>query len=273
MSWGFVAGRSYPLSEMVRRFGGNKQSGIIPSKIEKVVILISDPKNRRIYDNRWRDGGLFDYFGQGRNGPMEWTANNRAVRDHFAEGRSLLFFETDGKLKRFVGEFILNGYRQEQTLGEDKQPRKAIIFELQPVATIEDEGFAEPTPPTLPLKELRMRAYEAANETAGKKGGARTVYFRSQDIHRYVLARAKHHCEASNCGKPGPFERKGGGLYLEAHHTLRRCDAGPDAPTHVIALCPACHRRVHFGVDGETYNLQLVEDLKVIEEMAEAAVA
>jgi 5-methylcytosine-specific restriction protein A len=42
-------------------------------------------------------------------------------------------------------------------------------------------------------------------------------------------------------------------------------DGGPDDYHHVIALCPTCHRRVHHGADGESYNIGLQVKLKVLE--------
>jgi hypothetical protein len=41
--------------------------------------------------------------------------------------------------------------------------------------------------------------------------------------------------------------------------------AGPDDYHHVIALCPTCHRRVHHGQDGDSYNDSLSVKLRVLE--------
>jgi 5-methylcytosine-specific restriction protein A len=67
------------------------------------------------------------------------------------------------------------------------------------------------------------------------------------------------------CNAPAPFQRLDGTPYLEPHHLRRLSDGGPDHPAHVIALCPNCHRRVHAGVDGKTYNAQLNSTMTVIE--------
>ena len=84
----------------------------------------------------------------------------------------------------------------------------------------------------------------------------RTVYERSRDVRDYVLARAGNDCES--CQSPAPFTRKDGSPYLEPHHIRRLSDGGLDHPAFVIALCPNCHRRVHAGADGETYNAALL---------------
>ena len=90
-----------------------------------------------------------------------------------------------------------------------------------------------------------------------------TIYQRSRDIRNYVLARAIGHCEG--CKSPAPFTRKDGTPYLEPHHIRRVSDGGPDDPAFVVALCPNCHRRVHAGADGETYNAHLLEEMTTIE--------
>jgi 5-methylcytosine-specific restriction protein A len=92
------------------------------------------------------------------------------------------------------------------------------------------------------------------------------VYYRSEAVKKYVLTRANGICEG--CGCNAPFLNRKRRPYLEPHHTTRRADGGPDAPAHVIALCPTCHRRVHHGLDGGTFNVGLIERLEGIEAAA-----
>ncbi|MFC3208118.1 HNH endonuclease [Aquamicrobium soli] len=269
MTWGFIKGQTYRLDSMVERFGGNKQSGIIPSVREPVVLLIDQPKSKKVYKNRWRDDGIFEMYAQGRIGPQTWTSNNKAVRDHFADGRALLVFQTDGKKKSFLGEFMLIGIQDRMDYDESAPPqlRSVFVFELQPVESSTPEYPIEEGESGAGLDDLRKRAYEAAETMKDPRNGTRTIYYRSVDVHRYVLARADGRCESSVCRKAGPFISKSSNLpYLEAHHTIRRCDAGPDSPRYVIAICPNCHRRVHFGADGIQYNKGLIADAEAIEE-------
>jgi 5-methylcytosine-specific restriction protein A len=35
--------------------------------------------------------------------------------------------------------------------------------------------------------------------------------------------------------------------FLECHHIQRLADNGEDGPTNTVALCPNCHRRMHFA--------------------------
>ena len=39
--------------------------------------------------------------------------------------------------------------------------------------------------------------------------------------------------------------------YLELHHLVRLADGGSDTPENAVALCPNCHRKLHYGRDKE----------------------
>lgn len=67
------------------------------------------------------------------------------------------------------------------------------------------------------------------------------------------------------CDAAAPFVARDGQPYLEPHHTRRLTDGGPDDFHHVIALCPTCHKRVHHGADGTTYNDHLKKTLGRLE--------
>lgn len=71
-------------------------------------------------------------------------------------------------------------------------------------------------------------------------------YARNPDVIAEVLFRANGRCE--KCANPAPFERRSNGSpYLEVHHTIQLANGGPDIVDNAIALCPNCHRQVHFG--------------------------
>jgi 5-methylcytosine-specific restriction enzyme A len=115
----------------------------------------------------------------------------------------------------------------------------------------------------MPLDDLRARSARGLGEPPTSTVAKRSVYQRSSDLKVYVLRRANGTCEG--CEQPAPFLTVAGHPYLEPHHTRRLSDGGPDDYHHVIALCPTCHRRVHHGADGETYNNDLIARLATIE--------
>ena len=153
---------------------------------------------------------------------------------------------------------------------KEKNIRKAIVFDLVPVATaapFKEDAFQGPPRTALPsLVDLRGLAYAAAagNKVSERTGDTKLSWYeRSGAVKSYVLARAAGVCEA--CQQPAPFNKRDGSPYLEPHHTKRLADEGPDHPAWVGSICPNCHRRIHSGEDGEEWNKQLQKRLKALE--------
>jgi len=61
-----------------------------------------------------------------------------------------------------------------------------------------------------------------------------------------ALDRANGCCE--RCKNPAPFMKAtDGSPYLEVHHLTPLSQGGEDSLNNVVALCPNCHRELHFG--------------------------
>ncbi|WP_321951641.1 HNH endonuclease [Burkholderia cenocepacia] len=72
------------------------------------------------------------------------------------------------------------------------------------------------------------------------------AYIRNPDVVAEVLIRAKGACE--RCAKPAPFIRRSDCTpYLEVHHRVQLSAGGEDVVENAIALCPNCHRELHYG--------------------------
>lgn len=72
------------------------------------------------------------------------------------------------------------------------------------------------------------------------------AFKRNADVIAEVLIRAEGNCE--KCGKEAPFKRVSDGTpYLEVHHIKRLADGGEDTVKNAMAVCPNCHRELHFG--------------------------
>ena len=73
-----------------------------------------------------------------------------------------------------------------------------------------------------------------------------TIYKRNPDVVAEVLFQAEGEC--GECKEDAPFIRASDKTpYLEVHHTVRLADGGDDTVANAVALCPNCHRRLHFG--------------------------
>lgn len=69
---------------------------------------------------------------------------------------------------------------------------------------------------------------------------------RNPDVVAEVLLRANGKCE--KCKNDAPFIRKSDNTpYLEVHHKLSLSEGGEDTVGNCIAVCPNCHRKLHYG--------------------------
>lgn len=88
--------------------------------------------------------------------------------------------------------------------------------------------------------ESRRSVYPDAYEVTTR------AYLRNADVIAEVQIRANGICE--KCGNEAPFKRASDGTpYLEVHHIIRLADGGEDTVENTIAVCPNCHRQLHFG--------------------------
>ncbi len=100
--------------------------------------------------------------------------------------------------------------------------------------------------------EERKRRLESRTELVPETFETKTrVFKRNPDVIAEVLVRADGACE--KCKSPAPFIRASNGTpYLEVHHRIRLADGGEDTVDNAIAVCPNCHRELHFGLVAET---------------------
>jgi 5-methylcytosine-specific restriction protein A len=72
------------------------------------------------------------------------------------------------------------------------------------------------------------------------------AFRRNADVIAVVSKRANGICE--ECHSPAPFHRASNDTpYLEVHHRIMLSAGGEDTVANALALCPNCHRKLHFG--------------------------
>lgn len=281
----FKVGQTYQRrTEITGRFGGSGQSGIAPSARVPAVFLFTGESGEQFgYTDRIDQSGVIHYTGEGQKGKMEMTRGNAAIANHARDGRALHAFRATGKGKPciYLGEFCYGSHFEEEGPDKDGKQRTVIVFRLVPVAStlgLELSDTAENLDieaggavTTGSLDELRKKAIRSSSEqlpSEDPKAALRTVYRRSADVKAYVLMRAEGVCEL--CFEPAPFVRRNIGTpYLEPHHINRLSDGGLDHPKYVAAICPNCHRHIHFGVDGSELNDKLRSYVASIEDEME----
>ncbi|MES0488701.1 MAG: HNH endonuclease signature motif containing protein [Leptospirales bacterium] len=96
-------------------------------------------------------------------------------------------------------------------------------------------------------KEERQKILSTSNKTPQVRAIVANVYERNPYVVAEILERASGKCE--RCDSSAPFARKkDNSPYLEVHHKVRLADGGEDTVQNATALCPNCHRELHFGV-------------------------
>jgi 5-methylcytosine-specific restriction protein A len=151
------------------------------------------------------------------------SACKQHLRYYGRKGRSKL-----PSLRALVAEFG-------STLGAEGQEAQSEDFYDQVRRSIAD-GHAS-----------RQRRLEKALAFPEFEFRTTRFFARNPDVAAEVLVRANGVCERCNC--EAPFVRsKDGSPYLEVHHTGRLADGGEDTVQNAMALCPNCHRELHFGM-------------------------
>lgn len=254
----FIKGKVYVRRDIHDQFGGQEQGGIsTPADHDLVIIFTGEQGEEYGYQDGWTNDGVFMYTGEGQIGDMDFIRGNRAIRYHIDAGEDLHLFEyVDQGLVRYLSQMFCIGYQRSTAPDREGDNRSVIIFELVPIDAFEESDiYEELAQDTLP--ELRMRAIEQTQEEQPPRQNLQQAYYRSAAIKAYALARAVGSCEAR--GNEAPFITSRGRPYLEVHHIRRISDGGPDHPEWVAAICPNCHKRVHFSIDGEEYNSHIRE--------------
>jgi predicted HNH restriction endonuclease len=124
---------------------------------------------------------------------------------------------------------------QEVDFLNNSSPSEESDFEKEIVKSIKDNPV------------LRKNRLNLASKIPEKIQITTAGFKRNPDVVAEVLLRANGVCE--KCNKNAPFIRKKDNtLYLEVHHKIMLSDGGEDSVKNAIAICPNCHRELHFGV-------------------------
>ncbi|MFC0036803.1 hypothetical protein [Actinomadura rayongensis] len=174
-------------AEMMERFGGGPQGGIVPSATTPNVLIYSDPASgeQSGYFDGWlaeedeSGGRIFEYTGHGEEDQtFEGTkgSGNRAILHHVNDKRALLVFKAAGKARdyphlgvartsgtkaqRYVGKFQLDPkqpYVVRQAPNRHNVMRRVIVFRMRPVEDL-PLNAADVIPPADTTKSIPVPA-------------------------------------------------------------------------------------------------------------------
>jgi predicted HNH restriction endonuclease len=94
-------------------------------------------------------------------------------------------------------------------------------------------------------QDILQKAREAKGKPPKQE---RTVsdFKRNLAVVAGALTRANGGCEMPNCSIV-LFQKDDGGNFLEVHHIVPLGEDGDDTLVNAAALCPMCHRELHYG--------------------------
>jgi len=86
-----------------------------------------------------------------------------------------------------------------------------------------------------------------------------TQYQRDSSVKAWVLKQANGVCEC--CKHPASFNGSDGLPYLEVHHVRKLAEKGADTTENTVAVCPNCHRELHYGERAKDLVEKLYENI------------
>jgi len=86
----------------------------------------------------------------------------------------------------------------------------------------------------------------------------REEFQRNPYVVAAVVNRANGECEMPACERE-LFVREDKSNYLEVHHVVPLGEGGDDTLINAAAVCPHCHRELHFGAKRKTLRQELAK--------------
>jgi 5-methylcytosine-specific restriction protein A len=137
-----------------------------------------------------------------------------------------------------------------------------LLAEAEGVSNQESATFESQV---IAARKRRNVAAPIGSKIPGTYETMATTYVRDPEVKAWVLNTAKGACEA--CGQAAPFVTMDNVPFLEVHHVRQLADGGSDTITNAVALCPNCHRALHYSVGRRELIATLYENVnRLIEE-------
>ena len=168
----------------------------------------------------------------------------RLTQDLAAESREL-----EHLLSSISATLLLEGRAPANAIAPAADLSAALAAQIEQALSIAESRPAEPSIQF----EAQVRRELFDSDLPRPKGNAQPATIRGEvdrvvrdaAVKAWVLKESKGRCE--NCGQQAPFRMSDGVLYLEVHHVLSLKEHGSDKVDNAVALCPNCHREIHYG--------------------------
>ena len=259
-------------NELCKIFQCSPQSGMRRSLKTNTLVLVSNHV-KSIYDDKWK-GDTLHYTGMGGSGDQSLNfMQNPTLNESVRTDIEIHLFEVfEEKQYFYQGRVKLKSdpYQESQT-DENGQTRKVWMFPLEIIdgkpARIEFKTIEtlrqkkEKKVSKISSKLLKQMVESQPKSKPSKRTTSSETIIRDEKIVKYALKRANGVCEL--CNKNAPFVKEDGSPFLEVHHIDFLSNGGHDGYENVSALCPNCHRKMHYGIALENDIAKLKEKAKI----------
>lgn len=251
----FVIGALYTTTDIMNFAQNyNQFRGIFPIGDEGsyYTIFIKATISGEKYSNEWlKEGEELKYYFYSHKGNFSPDYElNKAIID-FPKLPIYVFIKSDSEesIFRLEGVFELkqavyppDGKNWFHLIKRNEKAPEALFLASKVRADFE-EKVAEAD--KLSQEELSKKVSVPSQAPPRKISTISEQFVRDSNVVRFVLRRAKGCCE--KCKKPAPFISRKGEPYLEVHHRTPLAKGGLDNIDNAMAVCPNCHRELHFG--------------------------
>jgi len=124
---------------------------------------------------------------------------------------------------------------------------KPALTLVEPVICYTDEELASKSDELkkqigskTPIGQVKPAKYSSKSEG----------FARDAAVVAYVLEQSGGLCEC--CRNKAPFFKENSEPFLEVHHVKHLSNDGSDKVTNAVAICPNCHRELHYGIDKKS---------------------
>lgn len=169
-----------------------------------------------------------------------------------------------------LGITWIKGYKPAANVGEQvKANIKQVILkrdEIGQEASKPSADYEEYERRSQALRKLKTNSPKTKPQgqaTPKSKTSSSNQYYRDPAVRAWVLELSNGNCEA--CGEEAPFKSDDGSAFLETHHMKRLADDGPDVVENAVAICPNCHRRLHYSTERIEFTEKVFEKVDRLE--------
>lgn len=185
--------------------------------------------------------------------------NDRLIKFENNNGEINLANYTANQLRLAIGREVKNFKSDPTSQGGNSykkilihHPRMTLQKDWATIAT--GQGCVSFLEPTSDDNILSDRTHYLIKNITQKPNGRKNPtiintsvpqYARDPAVRAWVLKQSNGYCEA--CKQKAPFISENGLPYLEVHHIQPLSEGGDDTPENTIAVCPNCHRKLHYS--------------------------